>query len=65
MTMPKFDDPQRKCAVLESEAIGFERMIFRLCNDNDEKKLALAALRQALAYAKASARNLTEKKIGK
>lgn len=54
--MAKLDDPQTKCRVIESEAVGFERMILRLCPDCGERKLALQALRQALAYAKSSIR---------
>ena len=36
--------------ILENEAAGFRNMIMRICEYTEERDLALAALRQCLAY---------------
>ena len=54
-------DVEKRKKIIESEAIGFERVILRLCPDEAERKIALLALRQVLSYAKSSTEKLPEK----
>lgn len=53
-------DITKRRSILESEAIGFERIIMKLCPNDTERKLAITALKQALAYAKSSTKNYKE-----
>lgn len=56
-------DVEKRKKIIESEAIGFERVIFRLCPDDSERKIALLALRQALTYAKSSTEKWLKEKV--
>lgn len=47
--------------ILEGEAKGFRDMIMRLCEYTEERDLALAALRQCLAYAQQAKKKKTAK----
>lgn len=48
--------------ILKNEAAGFRNMIMRICEYTEERDLALAALRQCLAYAVKSRKKEKAKK---